>query len=151
MKTFIKDPESEPDRQPHTSRNCLSSPLTVHSLTTAFISPEGESLHSNLTEKTPMRQCLLRVTSMRTSSSTPLKINMTKCLHTLLWSQCSFLRLQRRPPTCHRGIQCTVGKTWHSHSFPDHAGSILQKKVIRILLKSVFTCIIVSWFWSYSR
>lgn len=34
-----------------TSRNCFSSPLIVHSLITAFISPEGASLLSNLWEK----------------------------------------------------------------------------------------------------
>lgn len=33
----------------HTSRNCFSSPLITDSLRTAFISPEGESLVSNLT------------------------------------------------------------------------------------------------------
>lgn len=32
----------------HTSRNCRSSALTVHSLTTAFNTPEGESLLSSL-------------------------------------------------------------------------------------------------------
>lgn len=64
--------------------------------------------------------------------STPLQIKMTKCLHTLLWSQCSFPRLQSKPQTCHRGTQCTVCKTWHFHSSPDLAGSILQKKVNKV-------------------
>lgn len=35
----------------HTSRNCLSSPLIVASLTTAFISPEGEFLVRILTKE----------------------------------------------------------------------------------------------------
>lgn len=38
-------------KQQQTSRNSLSSPLTVDSLTTAFISPDGESLLSNLTRQ----------------------------------------------------------------------------------------------------
>lgn len=50
------------------------------------------------------------------------------CQRTLPWFQCSFPRAQSTPPTCHRGIQCTACKTWHSHSSPDPADSILQRE-----------------------
>lgn len=52
-------------KQQHTSRNCRSSPLTVHSLTTAFNTPEGESWLNNLTGVNTLiiiiRHWLLRV------------------------------------------------------------------------------------------
>lgn len=122
-------------RQPHTSRNCLPSPLMVHSLTTAFISLEGESLHSSLTGETYWWDTVCSGLCIWN----PVPDKMTKHLHTLLWFQCSSLRLRSKPQTCHRGIQCTVGKTWHSRFSPGHAGSILQRKENSKLLMSMNT------------
>lgn len=92
-----------------------------------------------LTQQSDRRNMLMRHCSVcsgfgsREHLQPPLQIKWQNVLRTLLWSQCSSPRLQSRPPTCHRGIQCTVCKTWHFHSSPDHAGSTLQRKVNRTL------------------
>jgi len=46
--TTERDVVGAKDSHLPTSKNCFSSPLTEHSRTTAFISPDGESLLSNL-------------------------------------------------------------------------------------------------------
>lgn len=103
----------------------------VHSLTTAFISPEGESLLSNLTGET---HCSGKhgtrgpLELAQTQSRLKTKTKKDNCLHTLPWFLCSLLRPLRRPPTCHHETQHNAGKTSHSHSFPDHAGSTLSEK-----------------------
>lgn len=152
------------NKQLHTSRNCFSSPLTVHSRTTAFISPEGESLLSTLVSKVKFSfhnlkksqsliffqrnqiiflhvwGCcfpLIWIRKMQKFYKNRKENMIVRIIHTLLWSQCSFLMLQSRPLTCHRGIQCTAYKTWHSHSSPDRAGSTLLIKAITQAFKAI--------------
>lgn len=128
---YLNHPHLKRTREPHTSRNCFSSPLTVHSLTTAFISPEGESLLRSLRWETNDEIQLsfpglwLKLDSISTQEK-----NST--LHTLLWLQYSFQKYQSRPPTYHHGRLCIVCRIWHSHFSPDPAGSTLQAWIQKV-------------------